>query len=352
MRGQDLKTSRTEFYRINCKCWNCCYCAPRKAKKYKRAIRSVAEQCGLTRFVTLTLDPSKIKGDPIRYLNDAFAKLRIYLKRYFGSSPRYIRVLEFQENGSPHFHLLVDRYVPWAWLQEAWQAVGGGLFVNIKFVDVHRISRYLSKYLTKALLLSAPLRSRRVTTSRSIHLFEKQPSETKWEFLRVPILVLYDRHKQRLFSAKLDEDSALESFSINCGEPEPCLEALRVLKAKCGSLEGSGLVFQTGNGTPYSDTNILHRELKPSGQKVGAPWLSWHAFRRTHATLLQAAGGTVKDAQAQLGHAKLSTTLEIYMLPLPAHQREAVENLSRMVTNGDELPKIAEGLPVLTQQIQ
>jgi hypothetical protein len=43
-------------------------------------------------------------------------------------------------------------------------------------------------------------------------------------------------------------------------------------------------------------------------------------------------------------------TLEIYTLP--AHQREAVENLSRMVTNSDELPKIAEGLPVLTQQIQ
>jgi len=55
---------------------------------------------------------------------------------------------------------------------------------------------------------------------------------------------------------------------------------------------------------------------------------------------------------AQLGHAKLSTTLEIYTVPLPAQQRKAVENLSRMVTNGDELEKIAEGLPVLTQQIQ
>jgi hypothetical protein len=35
--------------------------------------------------------------------------------------------------------------------------------------------------------------------------------------------------------------------------------------------------------------------------------------------------------QAQLGHTQLSTTLEIYTLPLPAHQREAVENLSRLV---------------------
>jgi integrase len=92
--------------------------------------------------------------------------------------------------------------------------------------------------------------------------------------------------------------------------------------------------------------------LKPAGRKINAPWLSWHTFRRTHATLLQLAGGSLKDAQAQLGHSKLSTTLEIYTVPLPSHQREAVENLSRMVTSSDELPEIAEELPLLTQQIQ
>ena len=224
--GHDGKTSQTKFFRINCKCWNCSYCAPRKAKRYRKAIRSIAEQRGLSRFVTLTLDPSKIEGDPVRYLNDAFAKLRTYLRRYYGIAPTYIRVLEFQKNGNPHFHLLIDRYISWPWLQEAWQAVGGGLFVNVKFVDVHRISRYLSKYLTKELLLSAPLRSRRVTTSRSIHLFEKQSSETKWEFLRVPILVLYDRHKQRLLAVELDEDSALASFSINSGEQEATTDVM------------------------------------------------------------------------------------------------------------------------------
>jgi hypothetical protein len=63
-------------------------------------------------------------------------------------------------------------------------------------------------------------------------------------------------------------------------------------------------------------------------------------------------GRIVEGAQAQLGHSQMSTTLEIYTLPIPAHQREAVENLSRMVTNGDELPKDAEALPLLTQQIQ
>jgi len=82
------------------------------------------------------------------------------------------------------------------------------------------------------------------------------------------------------------------------------------------------------------------------------PWLSWHTLRRTHATLLQASGASLRDAQAQLGHTKMSTTLEIYTLPIPAHQREAVERLSQLVTNGDELHQFREGLPIPTEQIQ
>jgi integrase len=108
------------------------------------------------------------------------------------------------------------------------------------------------------------------------------------------------------------------------------------------------LVFQTRNGTPFSDTNLLHRDLKPAGLKLGMPWLSWHTLRRTHATLLQVVGASLRDAQAQLGHSKMSTTLEIYTLPTPAHLREAVENLSQLVTNGDEFGQIADGVSTVT----
>ncbi len=134
--------------------------------------------------------------------------------------------------------------------------------------------------------------------------------------------------------------------------PQALLEALRRI---CGqSVQGSEetLVFHTSKGTPFSDTNLLHRVLKPAGQKIGVPWINWHTLRRTHATLLQQAGGSLKDAAAQLGHSKLSTTFEHYTIPLPAHQREAVEKLSELVTNGDEQGQFAEGLPVLTEQIQ
>ena len=112
------------------------------------------------------------------------------------------------------------------------------------------------------------------------------------------------------------------------------------------------LVFRSRNGTPFSDTNLLHKQLKPAGRKLGMPWLNWHTLRRTHATLLQHAGATLRDAQAQLGHTKMSTTLEIYTLPIAQAQRQAVENLSRMVTNGDELGQVGEKLPLASERIQ
>jgi integrase len=158
------------------------------------------------------------------------------------------------------------------------------------------------------------------------------------------------RVTQRCYRGQMDTPKT-KSSKRTLPLPLPCLKALMRHQAS-GPQNGAGLIFQTGNGTPYNDTNILHRELKPAGRNIGAPWLGWHTFRRTHATLLQLAGGSLKDAQAQLGHSKSSTTLDLYTFSLPAHQREAVEKLADLLTNVDELPQSEKELPMLTEQIQ
>jgi integrase len=122
----------------------------------------------------------------------------------------------------------------------------------------------------------------------------------------------------------------------------------------CGSAKQTeeGLVFHTANGTPYNDSNLLHRHLKPAGQKLGMPWLNWHTLRRTHSTLFQVVGGSLRDAQAQLGHSKMSTTLETYTLPIPEQQRAAVEKLSVLMASDGESDQNSEGLPLATERIQ
>jgi len=67
---------------------------------------------------------------------------------------------------------------------------------------------------------------------------------------------------------------------------------------------------------------------------------------------LPAPGATLREAQAQLGNSKMSTTLEIYTIAITQAQRKAVENLSHLATNGHELGKTREKLPMLTEWIQ
>jgi len=165
----------------------------------------------------LTLDPKKVEGNPVCYLNGAFSKLRIYLNREFNSTPQYIRVLEFQKNGNPHFHILIDQFIEIEWIRKAWVAVGGGFMVDIRLVDVHRVSRYLSKYLTKELLLSAPSRTRRVTTSRGIKLLAKTPQKTFWTLVKVPISRLVEVYARDVVTSSVDEDQLLESFTATFG---------------------------------------------------------------------------------------------------------------------------------------
>ncbi|HUS20186.1 MAG TPA: site-specific integrase [Terriglobales bacterium] len=134
--------------------------------------------------------------------------------------------------------------------------------------------------------------------------------------------------------------------------PDELLEALALHCRRFPAVNGCNLVFQTSKGTPFGDTNLLHRELKPAGRKIGAPWLSWHTLRRTLCTHFQEAGGSLIDAQRQLGHSRASTTLDIYTLPNSANQRNTIEKLSQLVTNGDESDQSAKAPRMLTQQIQ
>src|SRR5260370_5648565 len=131
-------------------------------------------------MATLTLDPKRLKkrdrARTDRYLRNCWRKMRVYLSREFGQSLDYVGVLEFTEAGTAHLHLLVGRFIKQKWLSDAWYAVGGGRVVDIRLVDVHRVTAYLSVYLTgdkvkhTLKLLAAPARI--FTTSPSIRLWQ------------------------------------------------------------------------------------------------------------------------------------------------------------------------------------
>ena len=82
------------------------------------------------------------------------------------------------------------------------------------------------------------------------------------------------------------------------------------------------------------DNNVLVRHLKPAARKLGMEWVNWQVLRRSHATWLKLAGADVKDAQAQMRHSRVTTTLEIYQQHVVESQRRAVNKLSELTVMG------------------
>jgi integrase len=87
-------------------------------------------------------------------------------------------------------------------------------------------------------------------------------------------------------------------------------------------------------GVPMRDNSVLIRFIKPAGKALGMPWVNWQALRRSHACWLKLAGADAKDAQAQMRHSRVTTTLEIYQQFVVESQRKAVDRLHDLTTVG------------------
>jgi len=244
-RRRSAQPPRGKVIRLRCKSWGCALCGPRKANRYRAQILKASQRHKLTRFLTLTLDPrqvatpeeaqifyahleehknsgkacqcctcASVQHRSLAYVRGCWAKMRTYLRRRFKEAPKYIAVMELQKRtGMAHLHIVVDRYIEQAWIKKNWRALGGGEQVHIQHVDVHRSAAYLSKYLSKDLLLGIPAGVRRVSTSRSINLSEKKPPEYAWQIIKTTIDRLYVLYRE-VAADEVRPDGELESFSI------------------------------------------------------------------------------------------------------------------------------------------
>jgi hypothetical protein len=65
----------------------------------------------------------------------------------------------------------------------------------------------------------------------------------------------------------------------------PLLRILQLLKSRSRFTAPEDCVLVSEVGTPINQTNIMNRRLRPIARQLGAPSLSWQAFRRTHDVL-------------------------------------------------------------------
>ncbi len=88
---------------------------------------------------------------------------------------------------------------------------------------------------------------------------------------------------------------------------------VRRLKVARGPHAPTDRVFTSPQGFPISDGNLRRRVLTPAVQAAGLPWVTFHTFRHTCASLLFEAGRDVKQVSEWLGHADAGFTLKVYV---------------------------------------
>ena len=77
-------------------------------------------------------------------------------------------------------------------------------------------------------------------------------------------------------------------------------------------LDAEGPLFRSPAGARVEPGNWRHRVFRPAAAAIGRPGLHVHDLRHTAASLMVAAGASVRDVQAALGHASAAMTLAIY----------------------------------------
>lgn len=85
-------------------------------------------------------------------------------------------------------------------------------------------------------------------------------------------------------------------------------------------VNSNNLVFTNIYGGFVSMTNFSHRFFAPLLKESGITDFSFHGLRHTHASKLLAAGVDVQVVSHRLGHASVSTTMNIYAHLLPDSQ--------------------------------
>lgn len=107
------------------------------------------------------------------------------------------------------------------------------------------------------------------------------------------------------------------------------LRSHRTIMLKEG-FAGQSLVFSAPEGGIESRGNFRTRVWKPLLVSLAIEPRGFHHTRHTYATLALGAGVPVTTVSKQLGHASVSTTLDIYSHVLDSHKSEATAVVSRL----------------------
>jgi hypothetical protein len=200
--GFDWNSERWILVQVTCKRWGCPYCAVRKIRRLAWMSRNAEP----TSLVTVTVSVHRYHDGKAAWdaMAPAWPELIRYARKLWGEI-EYLRVLELQQNGMPHFHAMLRApFLPQQPLRKEWRRLIGepdaadrvdrdGHYwagLQIKAIDsTFRTFRYLVKYLSK--LHKLPWTDRHVSYSKQ---FFREADTQKVEWAKLDQVQKRDEH--------------------------------------------------------------------------------------------------------------------------------------------------------------
>jgi len=104
------------------------------------------------------------------------------------------------------------------------------------------------------------------------------------------------------------------------------------------------LVFATTRGTPINPNN-LHREFGRLAAEADVPGIRIHDLRHTHITLAIQAGAPIGTVSRRAGHARVSTTMDIYAEVTPDMHADVADRIGALLFG----PVVTRSRPAVTK---
>lgn len=127
-------------------------------------------------FITLTLPSPQIHNDN-KIKNECLNQLLIELKKYYHVK-NYLWRAEKQKNGNLHFHILVDKFIPYQELRDRWNRI----INKLGYVDAYRSEMQVwhkkGFRVHKDLLKTWPLRKQKAAYERNSAIHWNSPNST------------------------------------------------------------------------------------------------------------------------------------------------------------------------------
>lgn len=118
--------------------------------------------------------------------------------------------------------------------------------------------------------------------------------------------------------------------------PDVAVDFLSAHRARRGEeVKPDDLVFPGPDGNLMPETTMM-RQLKELGARVGAPDITFHAFRHFHASVCLEDDDNALATSRRLGHASITTTIDVYGHLMKGRQKSLAQSFAKALERTDQ----------------